>query len=129
MQRAVMPKKTTLPVKEWALRQRINKLLLPQGRTLRRSRPSQRTTFGDYFIMDLANSKGVEHKFIDLEKYGKELGVLKSFEHLEEWECRRNQQSPEYKCSSDAYQRCTNPKISDYKNYGGRGIKFLFESP
>jgi hypothetical protein len=28
-----------------------------------------------------------------------------------------------------AKQRCTNPKTKRWKDYGGRGIKFLFESP
>ena len=29
---------------------------------------------------------------------------------------------------SNAKQRCTNPKNKSYKDYGGRGIKFLFDS-
>jgi hypothetical protein len=34
----------------------------------------------------------------------------------------------EYRRFIDARNRCTNPKNKAYKNYGGRGIKFLFES-
>lgn len=32
------------------------------------------------------------------------------------------------KCFSNMKQRCCNPKCKSYKNYGGRGIKCLFES-
>ncbi|HEY6766605.1 MAG TPA: hypothetical protein VI386_17740 [Candidatus Sulfotelmatobacter sp.] len=33
--------------------------------------------------------------------------------------------TPEYKTYHDAKQRCNNPKHSEFKRYGGRGIKFL----
>jgi DNA-binding CsgD family transcriptional regulator len=36
--------------------------------------------------------------------------------------------SPEYNAYSNAKSRCQNPKDDHYKNYGGRGIKFLFAS-
>jgi len=35
---------------------------------------------------------------------------------------------PEYDAYMHAKYRCTNPKAQRYKNYGGRGIKFLFAS-
>jgi hypothetical protein len=35
---------------------------------------------------------------------------------------------PEYKAYNNAKQRCTNPRHRSWKNYGGRGIKFLFVS-
>ena len=38
------------------------------------------------------------------------------------------EQYPEIDVFHSAKQRCTNPKNSFYKNYGGRGIKFLFTS-
>jgi hypothetical protein len=36
--------------------------------------------------------------------------------------------TPEYVAYQHAKQRCTNQKNKDYKDYGGRGIKFLFTS-
>ena len=37
-------------------------------------------------------------------------------------------ESPEYMAFCSAKQRCRNPKDKGYKNYGGRGIRFLFKS-
>jgi len=34
----------------------------------------------------------------------------------------------EYQAYHNAKQRCTNPRLREYANYGGRGIRFLFES-
>ena len=36
--------------------------------------------------------------------------------------------TPEWDAYVHAEQRCTNPKDKGWKNYGGRGIKFLFSS-
>jgi hypothetical protein len=36
--------------------------------------------------------------------------------------------TPEYTSYVGAKARCTNPASPDYKNYGGRGIEFRFES-
>jgi len=36
--------------------------------------------------------------------------------------------SAEYQAYQNAKQRCTNPGYIGWKNYGGRGIKFLFET-
>lgn len=36
--------------------------------------------------------------------------------------------SPEYRAFSAAKARCTNPKHEQWKDYGGRGIKFKFSS-
>lgn len=36
--------------------------------------------------------------------------------------------SPEYIAYHQAKQRCNNPKSQSYRRYGGRGIKFLFDS-
>jgi hypothetical protein len=37
-------------------------------------------------------------------------------------------ETPEYKAYCAAKTRCNNKNIAQYKDYGGRGIKFLFES-
>ena len=37
-------------------------------------------------------------------------------------------QHPEFRIFQNILQRCHNPKIWNYKNYGGRGIKCLYES-
>jgi hypothetical protein len=34
----------------------------------------------------------------------------------------------EWRAYYDARNRCTNPNCTDFPNYGGRGIKFLFTS-
>jgi|SRR3990172_2675898 len=34
--------------------------------------------------------------------------------------------TPEYRAYTDAKARCTNSRYKDFKNYGGRGIRFLF---
>src|SRR2546429_181103 len=36
--------------------------------------------------------------------------------------------TPAYQAYENAIQRCTNPKNQAFKDYGGRGIKFLFQS-
>ena len=37
-------------------------------------------------------------------------------------------QSPEYEAFCNAKMRCENPQRKDHANYGGRGIKFLFDN-
>jgi len=41
---------------------------------------------------------------------------------------RRSGRSPTYSSYHSAKWRCIDPKYKGYKNYGGRGIKFLFTS-
>jgi len=36
--------------------------------------------------------------------------------------------TPEYNIYTAAQQRCNNPNVKCFKDYGGRGIKFLFTS-
>ena len=40
----------------------------------------------------------------------------------------QSNKTKEYDCWINARQRCNNPNNTDYKNYGSRGIKFLFNS-
>jgi len=40
----------------------------------------------------------------------------------------RGEGTPEYRAYYNAKERCTNPKGPNWKDYGGRGIKFLFAS-
>jgi hypothetical protein len=40
----------------------------------------------------------------------------------------RKSHSPEHGAWRDAKRRCTNPKVKNWKHYGGRGIRFLFTS-
>lgn len=42
--------------------------------------------------------------------------------------CLGGKNSTEYVIYSDAKRRCQNPTREQYKDYGGRGIKFLFSS-
>lgn len=37
-------------------------------------------------------------------------------------------QNPAYTCYAQAKQRCNNPNATSYKNYGARGIKFLYST-
>ena len=41
---------------------------------------------------------------------------------------RKGQWSPEYRCYNNAKTRCTNPNTKSWKDYGGRGIRFLFRN-
>src|SRR6516164_5245395 len=40
----------------------------------------------------------------------------------------RGKVSPEYHAYNSAKRRCKDSRREDFKNYGGRGIKFLFKS-
>ena len=42
--------------------------------------------------------------------------------------CKGGKPAPEYQALNNAQNRCTNPKCREFKNYGGRGIEFLFPS-
>ena len=48
--------------------------------------------------------------------------------HLRHGHARLHALSPEYTAYYGAKRRCTSPKSKSWKDYGGRGIKFLFES-
>jgi hypothetical protein len=47
--------------------------------------------------------------------------------HREKITTHGNCEIPEFNIWRGAKQRCTNPKNRDFPNYGGRGVKFLFD--
>lgn len=57
--------------------------------------------------------------------YKSEMITKRSLRH---GDAPRGQYSVEYTAYTTAKQRCTNPHNEDYPRYGGRGIKFLFDS-
>jgi hypothetical protein len=72
----------TIPITTRALLQRINRALFKSGKVLKATRGSHmRRDAGDFFILDLSRNK-VLTKDVDLQVLGRELGVLKSYEHV-----------------------------------------------
>jgi hypothetical protein len=69
----------------------------------------------------LSGIKGVKAKIISCGCFRKEVMIKRKTIH---GDCR----SQEYAAYSTAYQRCNNEKTRNYKDYGGRGIKFLFKN-
>lgn len=57
--------------------------------------------------------------------YQNECRIRRSVTHNES---RKQQHTPEYKAYTGAKTRCKNSNIESFPSYGGRGIKFLFES-
>jgi hypothetical protein len=43
----------------------------------------------------------------------------------QEWKTKKGKKSKWYNAYENAVQRCTNKKLPNYKNYGGRGIKMV----
>lgn len=69
-----------------------------------------------------------QHSALYRERHpGYQAGYNKRFRqaHPGCWKGRPNLEWSSYR---NARQRCTNPKNSNWKNYGGRGIQFLFTS-
>ena len=71
-----------VPVSRRALIQRINRKL-PGHETLKTNRApgSNRRELGRYFIVDEYNNS-ITCQFVDLEKLGRELGVLRGYERV-----------------------------------------------
>jgi len=74
--------KERVPITEKALYQRINRKLKADDEVLKRARGRLATTLGDYYTVDLQRNC-IMLKDIDLEDYGRELGVLQPYETLE----------------------------------------------
>ncbi|MGA9061072.1 MAG: hypothetical protein WB341_05315 [Terracidiphilus sp.] len=70
-------------ITEKALYQRINRKLKANDEILKRSRGRWATELGDYYVVDVGTS-GVVSKDVDIEAYGRKLGVLRPYEALEE---------------------------------------------
>ena len=81
---AEQPKKEWVPVSERALVQRINRRLAEEGweRLIKARTGRARQQMGSWFMID-ERSKLLVSKFINLEKFGRELGVLGEYERLE----------------------------------------------
>lgn len=74
----------TTPVTTRALIQRINRKLKPENEILKTSRGARcRQDMGDYFIIDFF-SNVVIAQHVDPETLGRELEVLKAWEHVAE---------------------------------------------
>jgi hypothetical protein len=72
----------TVPVGEHALIQRINRALAKEGEKLKKARTVRvSTSVGDFFIVDLQRNV-VAYPDVDLEDLGRELKVLKPYEHF-----------------------------------------------
>jgi hypothetical protein len=81
---AEQPNKEGVLVSERALVQRINRRLAEEGweRLIKARTGRARQQMGSWFIID-ERSKLLVSKFIDLEKFGRELGVLGEYDRLE----------------------------------------------
>jgi hypothetical protein len=80
---AQMPKKrTTIPVSERALIQRINRVLAKEDQVLKATRGMQASLdLGRYFILD-CRANFVLDKHLDLKALGRKLGCLRAWERV-----------------------------------------------
>ena len=74
---------TKVPVTEKALYQRINRKLRQRDEVLKRSRASTELDLGKYFVVDLHRNAVTSHH-IDIEDFGKQIGVLADWESLQQ---------------------------------------------
>lgn len=54
--------------------------------------------------------------------------IQRNRQHIRHGFSRAGWVTPEYAAYHNAKYRCTNPQAGNFTDYGGRGIKFLFES-
>jgi hypothetical protein len=80
-----MKKKPLLvPITRRALVQRIGRALGRKGERLKaNSRPGPAADLGNYYTVDINRRSVVQTHLDDLEKLGRELGVLKPYERIE----------------------------------------------
>ena len=72
----------SVPITTRALVQRINRALEKDHEVLKRSRGAEAMReFGDYFVVNF-NMGAVVRVDVDLEDFGREIGVLEEFERL-----------------------------------------------
>ena len=70
-----------MAVRTETLIRRINRALRPRGAALRRARGERaRITLGDYYLVAVGG--GVLCRYLELEAFGRELGVLRGDEAL-----------------------------------------------
>jgi hypothetical protein len=70
-------------VRRETLIKRINRALRPRGAALRRARGERaRITLGDYYLIAAAD-RTILRRYLELEAFGRELGVLGADEALE----------------------------------------------
>lgn len=73
-----------VPVTPRALAQRINRKLKEKDQGLKATRGDRwRHELGDYYIVDVS-ANAIVRKDVNLEKFGRQLGVLQPFEELKE---------------------------------------------
>jgi|APFre7841882630_1041343.scaffolds.fasta_scaffold00134_4 hypothetical protein len=76
-------KKVTVPVSRRALLARLNRKLVPDLETVKRTRDNTRARqdLGEFYVVDEQINGIVEHD-IDLEDFARKRGVLAKHEHL-----------------------------------------------
>ena len=78
----MLAKRTTVPVSERALIQRINRKLRSNDEVLKTARGGRAEwDLGRYYVVDF-NMNAVMQKDVDLESLGRELNALQKHEHL-----------------------------------------------
>ncbi|MDQ5871812.1 MAG: hypothetical protein M3547_06345 [Acidobacteriota bacterium] len=86
-----MPKRKAaarkVPVSRRALVQRINRVLAKQKRRLLAGRTERVVRdLGRHYVVDAGGSRGCVRDHVDLEDFGRELGVIADYEALDEKE-------------------------------------------
>ena len=75
---------TKAPVSRRALIQRLNRKLVKDGLTLKKTSGKRaKSDLGEYFVLDLKRNSAAE-LHVDLEKLGRKHGVLEAWERMED---------------------------------------------
>jgi hypothetical protein len=78
-----MKQKPKVVVTERALLQRINRKLRDKRQALKSPRGRQYRELGNYYLLDLSRNSVIERD-TDIEKLGRKLGVLQTWEKLKD---------------------------------------------